>query len=215
MNTVERLAQSLQKSGLGPHPNTDLNHIGVGLIRELAKGEPLDAPALEAVNEALGGDEATVSRILMGLTERDEEGRIVGVAGLTLAPTKHRYIVGDKTLYTWCTLDGLYMASILGQTGRIETRCPATDISIEVTVHPDGTGTVNPSGVVMSMTVPEQIFGPRPVSDTRASFCNFVHFLASQEALEQWKPDNIEVEAISMDDGFALGLLIGQGFCNP
>ena len=123
MSTVESLARRLQQGGLGPHPHAALNQLRVRLIRELAMGKPIETERVQRMGLELGLDREMLLRLDETLIDCDEEGRIVGVAGLSLTSTRHRFIVGDQTLYTWCTLDGLYMVPILGRSGRLETHC--------------------------------------------------------------------------------------------
>ena len=95
-NFLDRLAVP-GESGLDPV-------VLVPLLRLLADGQPVEPGDLAA---AAGFSLDELQRRLAAVpdTEYDDHGRIVG-QGLTLRPTRHRFTVAGRELYTWCALDG-------------------------------------------------------------------------------------------------------------
>jgi alkylmercury lyase len=102
-NLSERLVASLAQGGSA--------RTTPGLYRELlrllSRGEPV---AIERLAAAAGYPADQVQRAVAGWsdTEYDQEDRIIGW-GLTLRPTRHKFNVDGKQLYTWCALDTLFI----------------------------------------------------------------------------------------------------------
>jgi hypothetical protein len=82
-SALDTLADALE----GTFPACDDAPAALALLRELARGEPVDAAAAPA-------------RWLN--VKHDESGRIVAFSGLSLTPTAHRFTVAGRKLYTWC-----------------------------------------------------------------------------------------------------------------
>ena len=204
---VATLADELARTGLGwanvPAP---MRALGTDLVRALLDGSPLEGDTAAAI-AAKHGLDPQVIELAKGQAELDDAGRLVGLGGLSVRPTSHRFLVGGRTLYTWCTLDGLFLAPLLGVTGVIETRCPETGEPIRVEVTPSGVISREPADVVLSVVVPEGGCGPRAATDVRSSFCEFVSFFTSSEALEQHFGERAVAE-LTLVQGFDLGLRI-------
>ena len=85
----------------------------VELYRQLAAGRSV---ALDDVADALAIPVSHVKHALakaaLSAMEYDEAGRVVGFGGLTLKPTGHRFQLGDRTLYTWCAFDTLFLPEV-------------------------------------------------------------------------------------------------------
>ena len=84
-------------TGLLALPQLELLRIGFPVMRLLMAGEPVSSADIAiATGRPLAEVAAEMERLP---AERDEKGRVVGM-GLTLNPTRHRFEVERKTLYT-------------------------------------------------------------------------------------------------------------------
>ena len=150
----------------------------VPLLRLLSGGDPVLIAELAA---ASGRSEDDVRRALAAVpdTEFDEQGRIVG-QGLTLRPTRHRFRVHDRDLYTWCALDTLIYPVLLGTTAAVESTSPSSGAPIRLTSGPEGGSGMEPGTAVLSVVNPDDL------SSVRTSFCNEVDFYATADEARPW-----------------------------
>jgi alkylmercury lyase len=129
-------------------------------------------------------------------TEYDQEGRIVGW-GLTLRPTRHKFNIDGKQLYTWCALDALFMPAVIGRPASVESPCAATGIPIQLAVDPtEGVSSLDPSSAVVSLITPEQM------SSVRTAFCNPSRFFATPDAARDWQSKHPGMELFSVVDAY-------------
>ncbi len=122
------------------------------VVRQLAIGEPLPperlATTLKSAPQDVIDDLHTMPDI-----EFDDGGRVLG-CGLTLVPTRHRFTIHGKTLYTWCAFDTLMYPALLGQTAQVSSQCRATNGTITLTVSPNGIRDLSPPTAVISIVPP-------------------------------------------------------------
>lgn len=194
---LDQLAQGLSVAlRQGPHAE-NLITLFRHLLLLLANGEPVP-PAQIAT--AIGRPRREVVALLQELpgVELDDEGNVVGM-GLTLRPTPHRFEVEGRTLFTWCALDALMYPIILDRPVRIESPCPVTGTPVRLQVTAGRVESVEPSGAVVSIVVPEA------TEDIRGAFCNHVHFFSSSEAASRWLADNPGALILPVADAYRLG----------
>ena len=168
------------------------------LVRLLARGAPVSVDHLVA---ATGRSVIEVQGALGDLAdlETDDQGRIVGY-GLTLVPTAHRFEVAGTPLYTWCALDTLAFPYVLGEAASVESPCHATGAPVRVSVDPEaGLTNVEPATAVVSVV--DRSAAP----SVRESFCNHVHFFASEEAARPWLTDHPGAQIVPVADAQDLG----------
>src|SRR6185437_16147936 len=153
------------------------------LVRLLVKGAPVGIDELAAI---AGRPEDEVDRLLRSQpgTDWDEQGRLVGF-GLTLRPTRHRYIVGGHTLYTWCATDALLFTQIIGEPAVAESTCPASDLPVRLELRQDAVVSVEPAEAVVTQRHRGEV-----VADLRAEVCDHGHFFASQAAASDWAAEH-------------------------
>jgi hypothetical protein len=60
-----------------------------------------------------------------GRAELDDDGRLVGIHGLTLRPTQHAFVHAERTHWTWCAFDSVGIPAALGVDAEARTTCPA------------------------------------------------------------------------------------------
>ncbi|MCX8565141.1 organomercurial lyase MerB [Mycolicibacterium mucogenicum] len=188
-NFLDRLAVP-QESGLDPA-------LLVPLLRLLAGGEPV---ALDALAAAAGLPVHEAKRRLAAApdTEYDEQGRIVG-QGLTLRPTRHRFTVAGRQLYTWCALDTLIFPTILDQPATIESASPVSGHPIKVTVGESGVTSVQPETAVVSLVNPEDL------TSIRSAFCNQVHYFTCADDAAPWVAEHPGGQIVSVAAAHQLG----------
>lgn len=168
------------------------------MLRRLAEGRPI--PPSEAAT-LLGCREDEVDARLAEMricAELDDHGAIVG-AGLSLKPTRHRFMLGDKELFTWCALDTLAFPLVLDRTALVSSPCAATGRMISLTVSPRGPSSIDPPEAVVSVVVPE-----RGTCDVRKAFCVHSNFFASADAARSWAREHPTAAILNLDDAFAL-----------
>jgi alkylmercury lyase len=67
-----------------------------------------------------------------GRIRLDREGRVVGAAGLSIGPDRHRIDIGDRTFWTWCAYDVLGIFGALRASGAAHSTSPHSGESLEV-----------------------------------------------------------------------------------
>jgi alkylmercury lyase len=170
------------------------------LLQLLVGGRPI---TLDDLAETTG---RPVDQVRQGLAElKDIEynraGKIVG-QGLTLRPTRHRFEVDGRQLYTWCALDTLMYPVILARSARVSSPCQATGTPVQVTVEPDQVTSVEPGAAVVSIVTPEN-----PTS-IRAAFCENVHYFVNPSVAQDWLGEHPGASLLSVADAFALSRII-------
>jgi alkylmercury lyase len=188
-NFLDLLADP-EESGLDPA-------VLVPLLRLLAAGDPVAVDALAAA-AGLPVDEVTLRLAAVPDTEYDEQGRIIG-QGLTLRPTRHRFTVAGRQLYTWCALDTLIFPTIVDRPASIESASPVSGQPIRVTVGESAVTSVQPEAAVVSLVNPEDL------SSIRSSFCNLVHYFTGADDAAPWLAEHPEGQIVSVAEAHQLG----------
>ena len=178
------------------------------LYRLVAKGDPV---TLEGLSAAIGVDRDLVMEVVRAVPpsrrQYDEAGRIIAFAGLSQVPANHRFMFGDRELFTWCAFDALFLPELLDGTAGISSICPVTGSIIRVTASRYGLEAVEPDGAVMSFVMPDH---ESCCADIRGAFCNDVNFFASRQAGEIWLEHNTKAVILSLDEAFVLGRISNQ-----
>jgi alkylmercury lyase len=166
-------------------------------IRLLSDGEPV---ALEQLAEAAGWSVEDVEAALAVQTsaERDDEGRLVGLA-LTLRPTTHRLTVDGRTLFAWCATDTLMVPVVLGRPALVESTCPQTGQAIRIELTPDSVELVDPPEAVMTAVRPRS-----QLADVRSATCAHGHFFSSIAATAAWTEAHPDGHIYPVDEAFRL-----------
>jgi alkylmercury lyase len=153
-------------------------------LRDLAFGTLVDAPTpveTDRLATLSGMDLASVQKSLdalarAGLIDRDESGRLVGSAGLTIADGPHGLLLGDHRYHTWCAFDAIGIPAALGWDAQIETACAVCGRTISVQM----TAGVAPAGT------PARLWLSAGGRDMRADFCTPTVLLCSDEHARAW-----------------------------
>lgn len=97
------------------------------------------------------GDPAAVTALSgAGRLEVDRDGRLVGIHGLVMRPTRHRIDHAGGTVHTWCALDAIGIPAALGIDATAVTSCPACGAQLRVVV----TGGVPATGGELRLRIP-------------------------------------------------------------
>jgi hypothetical protein len=140
-------------------------------ISDLAADLDRPEPEIESAVEKLKGE---------GGIQVDDQGRVVGAAGLSIGPDRHRIELGERTFWTWCAYDILGIFGALLADGTAQSASPDSRESLEVRFHQ---GRPEPTSLVLF----------RPDDDFRSccasvyeDWCSNSNFFESREAATTW-----------------------------
>ena len=141
-----------------------------GQLREAAfalvlhKRRPIDAADLARATGLTphATHRAVTTLARAGWLDLDQQQRVTGAAGLSLANGPHRLKIGEGSFRTWCAYDALGIPAALGADGAIETACGQCGAPIRLPVH----------GGAPERGGPEQLWlAEGEGDDLRGSFC--------------------------------------------
>lgn len=87
-----------------------------------------------------------------GRAETDDQGRLIGIHGLTLRATRNSFEHTRVVRHTWCAFDSLGIPAALGLDARARTTCPTCGAAVTVSLNK---GQVAPSDVVLWLPAPK------------------------------------------------------------
>jgi len=184
---LEHLARALQEAGIRQAFTPDVSRLTVRLWREIARGGPVSPRQVEQLASALDLLPQTAHEVLHKMCERDEDGNVVGIAGLSQLQHPHRFTVNDIQLATWCAWDSLFLPVMLQQTAEVSSSCPTTGETIRLTITPEGVTSYQPESAVISIVIPQpSTSGLECVEEIWTTFCYHVYFFASPQAAQEW-----------------------------
>lgn len=146
----------------------------------LLAGRPVavtDLAAQVAIPESLAAG-AVAALVAARRAVTDEDGRVIGAAGLSLAETAHSLrIHGGAELWCWCAWDALGIASGLRVTAEVTTRCGhcGRELSVPVT-----------EGRVPGHSA-EHGYRPAPADRPLSCFCPYALLFCSAEHVRSWQ----------------------------
>jgi alkylmercury lyase len=197
---VQKMADDLLDYGPGH------SHLLLRVMRRLAKGRPVTNTEVDEIVADLGLEQDDAQPFLRKLTERNAEGQIVGIMGLSLNDYPHRVLVNGVALSAWCAEDTLFLPTMLQQSTTVESHSPISGEIIRLTVSPERVEAVSPTSAVISIVVVD------PTEESMASveaiwmtFCNHILFFASRDEAQQWAAGRSNIAVVTVDEGFDLG----------
>ncbi|MFQ5947760.1 MAG: organomercurial lyase [Acidimicrobiia bacterium] len=121
-------------------------------------------------------DDILASRRAQGRVQFDDHGRLIGIAGLTIEPTRHQLHLGATTRWTWCALDAVGILGALQATGTVQSTDPRTG---------------NPVGIDFTDGEPQGdttlfILGGYDGSNLVEEWCPLVNFFATPADAQAW-----------------------------
>lgn len=177
------------------------------MLQLLVEGHPVSARQVaERLSLPLDSIESAFEKVRKGGYEFDEDGNLVGAA-LTLNPTPHQFKVNGNVLYTWCSLDAMFLPGLLGKTAEVTSTCPQTGKTISLTITPSGVRALSPPETVLSIAVPgvSCARGEKRKTGPTSETCTQMHFFASRGAAEAWTQDYPGVAILTVAEAWRLG----------
>ncbi len=212
VRATEAMRKYTKPGGLldyGPDPSRLL----VRLMRELVYGHPVPTEKVDRIVADVGSDPEEAHKLLREVTERDADNNVVGIMGLSLNDTPHRFYVDGTRMSAWCAEDTLFLPAVLNQTTTVESKSPVTRERVRLTVSPQGVEEVDPVGAVVSIVIvdPDEV-DTSTVEAIWGTFCHHTFFFASREEAERWAAGRDDIEIFSVDEAFELGRQLSSRF---
>jgi alkylmercury lyase len=169
------------------------------ILHQVSRGKPLAKATLAAELQISQNElEQRLARVLD--TEFDSEGNILGW-GITLMPTRHRFQLDGKTLFTWCAFDTVLFPPTLGQAAHVSSTCPSTEEPITFVATPEGVvRDLTPSHSVLSLIIPST-----HQDCVRATFCEQSLFFSTAQAASSYLASHPEALLLSIEEAAAVG----------
>ncbi len=201
---LNQIAEALNPSGLPQRFTPDVSRLIIALLRLIVEGRPVPLNQVEQIAVEQGVSSEVANSVIRQMCERDRDGSIVGLMGLSQNHHAHAFHVNGRRLATWCAWDALFLPSLLRMTAEVESRCPATREKIRLTVTPERVETYSPPSTTLSIIIPQT--KAASVGEIWMAFCNHIHFFKTREAAAEWfatRPQ--KVYFLSPEEGFQLG----------
>ena len=208
-HTVDEIARRYEELGIPGERPAEESRLILGVLRAIAEGEPVTSERLHdiATQAPMGADAA--EELLSGITERDQDGDVIGLMGLT----QNRgfdivFTVEGRELRTWCALDSLFLPLLLDREATVAAGSALHGEPVHLTAGPDGVRDIHPAGATVSLVIPSVSTrrGIRRVEDMWQAFCHQVRFFASPGEAEEWAQDKQELELaqLSVEETYEL-----------
>ena len=157
------IAAALQATDFPPRFDDAESRLLIKLLQLVAAGSPVPHSVAEQAATNLQMPLDSAASFVDKLCERDGDGNIVGILGLSQRNHPHRFKVNGRVLSTWCAWDALFLPILLGQTAEVESSCPATNARIRIRIAQDRVEKIDPpESVVTIMPLDECIHGVVP-----------------------------------------------------
>ena len=205
---VAKIWQRFQDVGFTPDFGPEGSRLLIALYRRLAaEGRPIPPHEVEELAERFDVSVEAAADLIERSSERDDDGAVRGIVGLSLNDHPHRFRVGEHELRNWCALDPLLIMPIMTKDVALESTDPQNGEVVYVAVSPDGVSAQEPEQAVMSIVVPAP-GATDSLGDVWMTFCHQVHFFSSREAGEQFFADkDFEIYFLTLDEAFVLAQL--------
>jgi alkylmercury lyase len=206
---LDQLAEDLREAGIRQAFTPDVSRLMVLLWREIARGGPVSPEQVEQIASALDIPQQTAREVLHKMCERDRDGNVVGIAGLSQNKHPHRFTVNGTRLSTWCAWDSLFLPVMLQQTAEVSSLCPATGEVIRLIITPEGVTSYQPASTAISIVIPQPTSnGLESVEEIWMTFCHHIHFFSSPQAAQEWfAARGQQIAILTIEEAFELGRL--------
>lgn len=187
-----------------PHPGDA--RLALAVLERIARGKAVDASTLAMLAEEVDpSDPGTRQRRVSNLAERDADGAITGVLGLSLEPTTYRLDLAEGERGTWCALDTLFLPPLLGAATTVSSACAVTGAPVRL--HLDAAGTLlgaEPETLHLTVPLLDPVAPPREHAALRGTFCAHSRFAVDPEAASRLA-DPEATAILNVVDATALG----------
>jgi len=191
----------------------DLSRLLVRVIRELAQGRPLPKERVDQIIGDLRIVREGAYRFLREEAERDADGEVFSIMGLSLNDTPHRFYVNGARMSTWCAGDALFVPAVLGRTATVESKSPVSGERVMLKVNPQGVEEVHPVSAVVSIVIVDlDQANMGSVEAIWGAFCRHIFFFASREEAERWAAGRDDIEILSVEEAYELVRLFSSRF---
>ena len=191
----------------------DGSHLLIQVMRELAQGHSIPKGRVDQIIGDLGIAREDAYRFLRKWAERDADGNVFGVMGLSLNDTPHRFYVNGTRMSTWCAGDALFVPAVLCRTATVESKSPVSRERVRLTVSPKGVEEVDPPGAVVSIVIVDPDDADMAsVEAIWGTFCHHMFFFASHEEAERWAAGRDDIEILSVEEAYELMRLMSSRF---
>lgn len=191
----------------------ELSRLLVRLQRELAQGRPVPKERVDKIVADMNIDREGAYRLLGEVAERDADNNVVGIMGLSLNDTPHRFYVNGARMSTWCAGDTLFLPPVLDRIATVESKSPVTGERVRLTVSPQGVEEVDPAGAVLSLVIVDPDDADMgSVEAIWGTFCHHLFFFASREEAERWAAGRHDIEILSVEEAYELVRLVSSRF---
>ena len=199
-----------------PGLSSEEQRAGIVLLREVAKGQAVDAPQFaKALGVPIDQAEALLKEShLRQLIYAGEDGRVVGIWGLSTARTHHRFTIDDRTLWAWCAGDTLFLPEAIGETAEVESRDPQSGELIRLTISPARVEAAAPKDVTVSFLSPATV-DFTSATQIMATACHHIFFFASRASGERWVAKHPGKVLLSLDEAFTLARRLNAQVFGP
>ena len=183
----------------------ELSPVLVRLQRELAQGRPVPKERVDRIIADIRIAPEEAHKLLREVTERDADNNVVGIMGLSLNDTPHRFYVNGARMSTWCAGDALFLPPVLDRTASVESKSPVTGERVSLTVSPQRVEEVDPAGAVLSIVIVDPDDADMgSVEAIWGTFCHHLFFFASREEAERWAAGRHDIEILSVEEAYEL-----------
>lgn len=174
------------------------------ILYQVARGKPVEqatlARSLQLTQHEL---EHQLSRLPD--TEYDQHGKIVGW-GVTQIPTRHRFQIDGKPLWTWCAFDTFLFAPYLQAEAQVQSTCPTSNQLVSFVISTDGeVAQLRPETAVISLILPTS-----RRDCTRDTFCEQSLFFSSEQAASPFLKGHLEAILLSVEEAAYVGKQVAQ-----
>lgn len=173
----------------------------LAIYRSLALGKPV---TIESVEKTIDQKKIVIDKIIQSWPGVffDDNNNIIGFWGITIETMPHHMIIDERTVYTWCAWDALFIPELINVSARVSSECPVTKQNIELQVSATQVKAISSQDIVVSFLKPN--FDDF-TNDITASFCHFVFFFVNRDAGEQWCAEHPNTFLLSLDEAFTVG----------
>src|SRR5215475_10418694 len=146
---------ALEATGLPDQFTPEVSRLVIHLLRQIAQGQPVRMGQVQQLASSLDVSNDAADRVIQQMCERNQQGSVVGLLGLSQNDYAHTFQLNRQRLSTWCALDALFLPILLDQTAEVTVRCPVTRDAIHLTISPKQVERYHPESVVVSMVIPD------------------------------------------------------------